>query len=262
VIAFSYGGGVQSVAICVLVKEGVLPKPDLVGIADTSREMPSTWKYLDEVVRPYLAPMGLEVEVVPHTLARKDLYDGSGLTLMPAFTRTEDGVSLFGDTLYAEGRQAAFCSGEWKRDVMERWLRSKGVKECDQWIGYSLDEKRRMSKPHRPWCRPAYPLIEKGVTREMCLSIIKAAGLPRPSKSRCFMCAHQDAEEWQQVKDDYPEEFAAAVAIEKAINETDPDKTGELFLWSGRVPLPMADFSEGEGPAPPARPCDGEGCWT
>jgi hypothetical protein len=36
-ITWSYGGGVQSVAIGVLIREGVLPKPDLAAIVDNGR---------------------------------------------------------------------------------------------------------------------------------------------------------------------------------------------------------------------------------
>jgi hypothetical protein len=261
-VALSYGGGWQSVAMCVLVKEGALPRPDLIGIADTSREIGSTWEYLYGVMQPYLDGIGLKIEVVPHTLARVDLYDAEGLTLMPAWTRTTEIVAgLFGDQEeHADGRLGSFCSGEWKRDVMERWLRLKGVKTCEQWIGYSLDETKRMSKAHREWCQPRYSLIEKRITREMCGRIITGAGLPLPKKSRCFMCPHQTPEEWMEVKE-RPDEWAAAVRIEKEVNANDPRQAG-LFLYSGRVPLEMATFEKDAGLMPPARPCETGGCWT
>jgi hypothetical protein len=140
-LAWSYGGGVQSVAIAVLVKEGALPKPDLAVIADTGREVGSTWDYLRDVTTPYLEPIGVKIEIAPHSLAGKaDLYANDGLTLMPAWTE--------------RGRLPTFCSGAWKRDVVERWLRLKGVKACQIWIGFSLDEMNRCGKAHREWCQP------------------------------------------------------------------------------------------------------------
>ncbi len=247
-IAWSYGGGVQSVCIGVLIGEGSLPVPDLAGIADTGRERRTTWDYLYNHMQPYLDRKGisLKIEVVPHSLARKDVYDDSGLTLMPAYT--------------AEGRKAAFCSGEWKRDVMERWLRSKGVKTCEQWIGFSTDEMRRANKKnHRAWCRLRYPLIERFISRDLCKALITAAGLPLPHKSRCWMCPHQNDDEWAEVRAD-PEEWAAAVALEREINERDPEQKG-LFLHAGRVPLELATFG-GEAIVPPGRPCEGGHCWT
>ncbi len=249
-IAWSCGGGIQSVAIGVLIKEGVLERPDFSGIADTGREMQSTWDYLRGVLQPYLDPVGVKIEVVPHALARVDLYDKSGLTLVPAYT--------------AEGRLSAFCSGEWKRDVMERWLRSKGVKSCVQWLGFSLDELRRCArKPHRPWCVPGYPLIDKRLTRGACERIILAAGLSLPKKSRCWMCPHQNDEEWAEVKAS-PAEWAKACELDAAIRESDPEGRGKLFLHPQRVPLSVVELSPvgGMEDYPLFRDCQEAGCWT
>lgn len=244
-IAWSYGGGVQSVAIAVLIKEGVLPKPDLAVIADTGRERRTTWEYLDGVVRPFLAGAGVEIQTAPHTLARKDLYDDSGLTLMPAYT--------------AEGRLAAFCSGEWKRDVIERWLRLQGVKECVSWIGYSIDEMRRVPKKnHRGWCKLEFPLIDRMINRAMCYRLIEAAGLPVPRKSRCYQCPHQDAEEWAEVLAD-PIDGPKAVACDEDVRANDPQGKG-LYLHYSRVPL--RTVGAGDGVATPLQPCDGGSCWT
>lgn len=247
-ICWSYGGGMQTAAIGVLIRKGVLPVPDLAVIADTGRERRTTWEYLSGVMQPYLAPTGLVIRVAPHTLARKDLYDASGLTLMPAWTE--------------EGRLSAFCSGEWKRDVIERWLRLQGVEECDQWIGYSIDEMRRVPrKDHRPWCRLRFPLIDLMLNRAMCRKLILDAGLPLPKKSRCWQCPHQTPEEWLEVRSD-PEEWAAAIALDEQIRERDPEGGGQLYLYSGRVPLALADLEADAQAVPGRRLCDGSGCYT
>ena len=259
-LTWSYGGGVQSVAIGVLVAQGKLPRPDMAAICDTGREMASTFTFLRDHMQPFLnrSGVGIEIQVVPHSLSHADLYYKTGLTLIPAYTKTEDGVGLFGDMSYREGRLAAFCSGHWKRDTMERWLRLQGVESCDQWIGYSLDEWRRRKNDHRKWCHLVYPLIDLKITRDDCKRLISEAGLPVPKKSRCWMCPHQNDEEWQEVKDS-PEEFAMAVALEKEINDRDPDSGGDLFLYPGRVPLELAKF---DGSKQPERACNEGGCWT
>lgn len=243
-IAWSNGGGVQSAAIAVLIREGALPKPDLAVIADTGRERRATWEYLDRVIRPYLAPIGVEIEVAPHDLARVDLYTRGGDVLIPAFTAT--------------GRLPAWCSGEWKRDVVERWLRSRGVEECACWIGYSLDELARCKGAHRPWCRPAWPLIDLRLTRAGCLRVVEAAGLPSPPKSRCWGCPHQSPEEWREVRAD-PEEWAKAVALDRLVR--DNDDRGGLYLHSSRVPLEEADLSD-RREYPLLAACEGGHCWT
>ncbi len=72
----SYGGGVQSVAMCVLVARGDLPKPDAVVFADTGREVPTTLAYAQQYVVDILRSVGLELHVAPHNLAKvAGIYD-------------------------------------------------------------------------------------------------------------------------------------------------------------------------------------------
>jgi hypothetical protein len=244
-IVWSYGGGVQSAAIGVLIREGALPRPDLAVIADTGRERRTTWDYLKKVMQPYLWQIGLSIQIADHGLSRSDLYARDGTTLVPAYT--------------AEGRLAAFCSGTWKRDVIERWLRERGVRECQLWIGYSMDELGRAKKDHRSWCHLEFPLIEKWINRAMCVALIQKAGLPVPSKSRCWCCPHQDAAEWAEVRAD-TQEWDAAIALEHAINQADP-RGGPLYLHAARIPL--AQVGERDAALlPPLRTCDSGFCWT
>lgn len=245
-IAWSYGGGVQSVAIGVLIRQGRLPKPELAVIVDTGRERRTTWDYLHNHLQPFLDPVGLTIQIASHERARKDLFAVDGTTIIPAFTE--------------EGRLGTFCSGTWKRDVFEGWLREQGVKECTCWIGYSIDELWRVNaKDHRPWCKFDFPLINLWINRAMCQTIIKEAGLPIPSKSRCYCCPHQNAEEWREVRND-PVEWPLALAVEEQINASDPEQAG-LFLHKSRVPLALVDFGRQED-GTVGRPCDSGHCWT
>lgn len=245
VTAWSYGGGVQSVAIGVLIKEGVLPVPDLAAIADTGREKRTTFEYLHEVMQPYLGDL-VKIHVIPHSKALQDLYASDGKTILPAFSGVDG------------GKLATYCSGMWKRDVFERWLRQEGVAEASTWIGYSLDELWRVKNDHRAWCKLEFPLIDKMINRAMCRTLIEKSGLPMPLKSRCYMCPHQSDAEWQEVHDD-PEDWQKAIAVDEEIRASDPEQKG-LYLYSGRVPLRMAEF--GKGIVPPAKPCDSGFCWT
>lgn len=242
-LVWSYGGGTQSAALAVLVKQGALPVPELACIADTSREMPSTWAYLRDVIQPYLGDL-LTIHVVPHDFARVDLYSGDSLTI-PAYTET--------------GRFPTYCSGEWKRDACQRWLRTQGVKACDVWIGYSLEEMGRCSKQRKQWVKHLYPLIDMGLNRAGCYRLVEAAGLPRPPRSRCFMCPHQGREEWAEVQAD-PELWRAAVHLDERIREN--DEQGKLYLHNSRTPLALVDLSQTEEDMPLFRGCQGVGCFT
>lgn len=226
----SYGGGVQTVAMCALILRGKLPRPDIIVIADTGREKQSTWDYLDEVVQPALRREGMQVEIAPHSLATVDLYAGNGDLLLPVYTKT--------------GKLPTFCSDKWKQQVIRRYLRSKGVEQADVWIGFSLDEKARVERAagDEGWYKRIFPLYDLGITRADCIVIAQDYGWSLPPSSACWMCPNMDDHEWAQMKENYPADFAKAVELEKEIQEWD----GEIYLHNSRLPLEQASFNPGK----------------
>ena len=219
----NYGGGTQTVAMCVLVAQGKLPRPDYVISADTGREMPTTWEYADTYMRPLLASVGLELHIAPHTLATRDLYSGNGDLLIPLYTPT--------------GKFQTFCSSEWKRDVIRRYARRVLGTGADltNWIGFSLDEVKRVKGEEGR----RYPLIELMLTSADCKYIIESADLPLPHKSRCWMCPHQHNAEWREVRDN-PALWQQAVELDQEMR--DNDERGGVWLHPQRVPLEVADI--------------------
>ncbi len=61
---WSCGGGTQSGAIAALIGVGQLPKPDIAFMTDTGRERSGTWPFVDGFIRPQLAKVGLELQIV------------------------------------------------------------------------------------------------------------------------------------------------------------------------------------------------------
>jgi hypothetical protein len=224
----SYGGGIQSVAMTVLILQGRLPRPDKIIIADTGREKSSTWDYLAEVVQPALEPLGLQVEIASHELATVDLHSGNGDLLIPVYTAT--------------GNLPTFCSTEWKERVVKRHLRAAAAESVECWIGYSMDEADRAHRTEDlQWYARRYPLLELGLTRADCKVIIKEHGWPLPLKSACWMCPNQDDEGWQEMKQYSPADFAKAVELEKEIQEWD----GEIWLHESRKSIAEVEFQPG-----------------
>lgn len=237
----SYGGGVQTIAMCVLVAQGRLPRPDYVIAADTGREMPSTWEYAREYAAPLLESVGIPLHVASHDLATVDLYGKNGDLLMPMFTST--------------GKLSTFCSGEWKARVVERYARTVlGIPSYTAWIGFSLDERRRIKGREGK----RFPLIELNLTRVDCIAIIEDAGLPIPPKSRCFMCPHQHNAEWREVRA-VPELWSQAVAIDTEMR--DADERSNVYLHADRVPLEDADLDTADR-AEPSRQCGMGLCYV
>ena len=234
VTVLSYGGGVQSVAMCVLAATGRLPSPDHIVFADTGREIPSTLEYRATVMDPYLERYGMRVETAGHDLATVDLYAHNGDLLLPVFTDT--------------GKLRTWCSNEWKASVCQRYLRGMGVTGATTWIGFSLDERYRVKdRGRKPWPK-RFPLID-----------LMQAGLPAPRKSRCWMCPHQSNEEWREVRDQYPELFAEAVAMDEEVRAA--DEHGGVYLHASRTPLASADIDAPDRGAVGGEACGFGRCW-
>ena len=232
---WSCGGGTQSGAIAVLIGSGKLPRPDICFMTNTGREKSGTWPFVENFIRPQLAKVGAELVIIKASdFGGGSLFGGEeGTTvLMPGFTTLNGSVGKF----------SPFCSGSWKTHIGERYLRSLGVEKARNWIGISLDEMRRVRKQHRPWLELWYPLIF-GVRmfRYQCVELIRSTGWLGPiPHSACYMCPNMGNAEWIEMKLNWPEDFAAACAVEAEVRLVDP----HWFCHPSCVPLAEVDFFE------------------
>lgn len=237
-IIWSYGGGVQTIAILTLIAEGRLPKPELAIMADTGRERSSTLRYYKQHAEPIFEELEIPFELAGHDLATVDLYAKNGDLLIPAYTQT--------------GKLPTFCSNEWKRFVANRRLRELGYGPKNPitiWMGMSLDEIERLKTDDPKWIHNHYPLVyDVPLRRHECLLQIERFGLPRPPKSACKICPHLNNEEWLELREDDPEDFREAVALDREVRAN--DKQGGVFLHSSLVPLDQVDFTVKQKPAP------------
>lgn len=252
---WSYGGGKQSVAIAALIVQGKLPKPDIIVMADTGRERSSTWRYLNEWVQPVLAQHEMRIQIAPHSLSTVDLWheknddgDSKPMLLIPAFTTLTKSNSV--------AKLPTYCSNEWKRRVVMRWLKAQGVERAEMWLGISRDEAHRMKDSDAKWLTHRYPLIELMMSREDCVRITREMGWPDAPKSTCKICPHLSNSTWLEMQTDDPEDFYEAVRIEREIQKRDPN----IFLHRSAKPLDEIDFRFGL--AEVFDGCDSGMCWT
>lgn len=229
----SYGGGRQTVAICALILQGRLPRPDIIVMADTGRENPMTWDYLRDVTGPAMDAAGMPIKVVAPGRCQPDIYAGNGDLQLPVYTAT--------------GKLRPFCSGHWKRDSIDQWLRHVyGIRGGVKWIGFSADEKRRLgAETKEGWAELArgnwsfwYPLVALKITSDGCREIIAAHGWPQPHRSSCWMCPNKKDHEWAYIRDHYPGLWAQACEIDEDCREN--DERGGVWLHRARVPLAEA----------------------
>lgn len=246
---WSCGGGTQSGAIAFFIGEGLLPKPDHCFMIDTQRERSSTWPFVDGFIRPQLARVGLTLHVVrKDAFTTVDLLSTKGAILLPGFTTHSGSI----------GKLPGWCSGSWKQEVSERYLRSLGVKTAKIWIGISTDELRRVRRPHRPWLIPTYPLVYLlSKSRLDCVAAIRSTGYKGDiPHSACWMCPNLADEEWSDMKRDTPEDFAQAVKFDLDMREIDP----HFWIHESCKPLGEVDFTAQQSMFPD-RGCTG-GCFT
>lgn len=241
---WSCGGGTQSAAIAALIVLGELPKPDAAVISDTGREGSATWRYFDNVLRPELAKVGVDLVRLPHS------FDGSGWNTVDVFGGKDSKTVLVPMyTTHANKAQlqqtSKFCSNEWKARPVERYYRSLGLTGGHIWIGFSIDEFHRMRSydPRAKWNHD-YPLIQRRMTRGDCVSLVTSRmGWPQPPRSSCWMCPYRTDPEWQHLKATDPQDFELARAFENEARAVDPT----LFLHRSGRPIGEVDFNEAQG---------------
>ena len=230
-LVWSYGGGVQSAAIAVLVVQGRLPRPERIVMADTGREATLTWDYLRNYIQPYLATVGLTVEIAPHSLASVDLFSESGdrRPMIPLYNS-------------GGGRLPNFCSTEWKRRVVSRWCRAEGYPPSKrvEWLGISTDEIHRA----HPGPGVVYPLLDLvPMPRVACSLLVISAGLPQPPRSSCWMCPFRSPGEWRSLKERGDGDWERAVALDRELRTFDVYEQTH-YLHRSMKPLDEVDLGD------------------
>jgi hypothetical protein len=191
----SYGGGVQTAALLVLMNKD--PFIQYAVFADTGSELDMTYKHI-EIMKEY--------SKIPLITVRSDkgkLHEWQGETMLPMYF--EEG-----------GFNRRQCTNHWKIIPIRRWLRKQGAREAGVQIGISIDEAHRAKDANVKWITHKWPLIEMGLTRQDCINILEEEGLPIPPKSSCFMCPYRRISEWTKLRAEQPQEFDRAVEYEKA----------------------------------------------
>lgn len=254
------GAGVQSSCLALMAAKGeITPMPDFAVFADTQAEPESVYKWLDWLETQLPFPV--------YRVTKGSLTDDS-LTLTAATDRAKSyitgelymrrlipafGLMPNGEKTIAIGRK---CTADYKikqieKCVIEKAGITRAQKECTvtQWIGISWDELQRMKSNFPAWSQPRWPLIEKRMTRQMCLNWMLNNGYPEPPRSACVYCPFHSDKEWRRLRDEEPHEFAKAVDFDHKLREIarkDRVLKMTVFLHNSCKPLDEIDFDSDE----------------
>lgn len=100
--------------------------------------------------------------------------------------------------------------------MRELW-RQAGRPPVEQALGISLDEAHRMRDSGVGYIRHVFPLVDLGMTRRDCQRWLADHGWSQVPKSACIGCPFHSDRQWIELRERSPEEWADAVAFDRAI---------------------------------------------
>lgn len=226
----SLGWGVQSFTMVAMSALGELPMVDVALHSDTTYERERTYAFAAKWT-PWLEERGIHVVTVSN--AEQTAYVTTNKTDIPAFTTTGQ----------SNGMLRRQCTGRWKIDPMRRWItqelkqrnvtKSPGIVE--QWLGITVDEAERMKPSDVKYIVTRWPLIEKRMTRQDCISWLIHHGLEVPPKSSCVFCPYHSLWSWWELKDSGGPDWEKSIEVDRAIRKVRPPH--DLYLHPQRIPL-------------------------
>ena len=195
----SFGGGVQSTAMLLFIKDGLLPKPDIVIHADTGAEMPETEKHIKEWVIPFCEEQEIPFKIVKSHLGSiyDDYYKIGAIPIMGIRSCTDK-----------------FKIRPQRRAIREIVGNGKGKLLAECWLGITTDEERRRTESNVKWCGVTYPLLDyHRVSRQECLDRLHEEGL-EVIKSGCFHCPYAGSNFYIDLRSKHNDLFQKAIDLE------------------------------------------------
>lgn len=270
----SLGAGVQSTTVALLAARGdVAPMPDAAIFADTGWEPKAVYAHLAwlEKQLPFPVHRVSAGDIKRDLLARDSARSGRFITV-PFFLKTVKPAGSRVPVLGAAGETVGFrtlardeesyglgrrqCTTHYKIEAITRKVREllgKGPRDrlepasAEMWIGISTDEIVRATPSRRRFEVKRFPLIELAMSRRDCMRWLGERQLPVPGKSACVGCPFHGNDYWRDLRDNRPEEWAEACAVDRSIRSPD-DRPGvakfraQQFMHRSCVPLEEADL--------------------
>jgi len=218
----SYGGGVQSTAMLLMIKEGRIPKPDIVVHSDTGSELPETEEFIEWAYKFTITELKIPFVIVRATQGK-----------LHEFYRSTAAIPVIGMRHCTKNFKIA-PQRQFFRSIVGR--RNKHMVDC--WLGITTDEDRRRIDSDVKWCQNKFPLLDDLPTsRQECIEINAKYGLNVP-KSGCWLCPYQGGLKWLALRENHPELFQYAMEMEE---EKKAKWGGSIGLYQER---PLKDLDE------------------
>jgi len=142
---------------------------------------------------------------------------------------------------YINGAHGASCTSKLKKDVRYAFEDSIGEWEGQIW-GFDYCE-REINRAIRfrqqnPKTKPLFPLIEKMITKQDALGMLRMAGIEIPtmyklgySNNNCIGCVKGGIGYWNKIRRDFPDKFKRMAEIERIVGATCLKETDGTRLY-------------------------------
>jgi len=196
----SFGAGVQSSTLLRMMIHGEIETVQHAVFSDTGWEPKAVYEHM-RVMRSEAEAAGIQFHIVSNGNIRDDALDiNKRFAAMPLHVVNRSGAAALGR------RQ---CTSEYKiKPLVAKQREIAGLlpgQRCKEHrittvIGISWDEVQRMKDPLFPWIVNEYPLVDKRLTRQDCLTWNDKHGYARPPRSSCIGCPFHSNAEWRAIK--------------------------------------------------------------
>lgn len=140
----------------------------------------------------------------------------------------EDHFAVIRDRKYINGPAGAPCTLELKKKV--RWQIEDAAEIWQaQIFGFDAGERKRAIRfaEQNPKAKAVFPLIDRGLTKEDCMSLLRRAKIDLPNMYRlgfhnnnCIGCVKGGKGYWNLIRKHYPETFKKMMEIEQDLGHT------------------------------------------
>lgn len=172
----SYGGGVNSTAMMILLKNKGIDFEAV--FSDHGGDYPETYEYVK-----MLQAEGYPITVLDCKVENLDLYDYClEKNIIPS-------------------RWMRWCTDKFKIIPLYRYFK----RPCIVYIGIDAGETKRAKPSKDTDIDNQFPLIEEGMDRIACEEYIQKAGLPVPRKSGCYFCPYSKKKDFEYLRNNEPD---------------------------------------------------------
>lgn len=147
---------------------------------------------------------------------------GRAITVLRDEKYGADVIEVFRRTRYIKSRNGASCTGRLKRGLLDAWKQPGDIMV----LGFTADEHGRLEtfRDNFPDRHVIAPLIDRGLTKTDCKTMIERAGIALPvmylqgyANANCIGCVKGGAGYFRAIREDYPAEFKRIADVEADI---------------------------------------------